>query len=117
MPEGMMTNGKLGLDVVGCVIRYGHKSLRLAAIEYRVLAFLIRRAGEVVTYRTLAEDALGWVEYDEMRLPRLLSVVVHRIGLRLAAAGAPSLIDSIDATGYRLFRRLMRPRGMHIARR
>jgi two-component system, OmpR family, response regulator len=98
----MIASGNLELDQVKCFIRYGGNGLRLAAIEYRALAFLIRRAGVVVTYRTLAEEALDWVEYDEVRLPQLLSVVVRRIGLRLAAAGAPNLIDCIDGVGYRL---------------
>lgn len=84
---------ELELDPVNCVIRYRGKGLPLAIIEYRALALLIRRAGDLVTYQTIAEAGGGWIEYDEKKLPKLLSTVISRIGRRLAAAGAQNLIQ------------------------
>jgi len=94
--------GKLTLEPTTCVIRYAGEALRLAAIEYRILSFLIRRAGDVVTYGTLAAKGLDWIEYDEERLPKLLSTLAQRIERKLSAAGAPSLIHSIDGVGFHL---------------
>lgn len=94
--------GHVELDQGQFAVRYAGRSIHLEVIEYRLLAALIRKGGEVVTYRTFAEHVFGWDESDEPQVPKILAAVVHRIGRRLAAVNAPNLIQCVEGTGYRL---------------
>ena len=99
-PRGATTAGALEHDRARCDIRCNGRSIRLKLIEYRLLAALLAAAGEPVTYRMIAEDAFGWLEYDALRLPNLLAVVVRRVNRKLSDVRAASQIQAVAEVGY-----------------
>jgi DNA-binding response OmpR family regulator len=92
--------GELELDLGQGCVRHAGTKVKLAGIEYRIIAFLMINAGAPVTYRMLAEEALSWTEYDELYFPKLCSILISRIGKKLANAGARNVIQVIDGIGF-----------------
>jgi DNA-binding response OmpR family regulator len=83
--------GELELDLGRGCVRYAGTKVKLAGIEYRIIAFLMINAGAPVTYRMLAEEGLSWTEYDELYFPKLCSILISRIDKKLANAGVGRL--------------------------
>lgn len=74
------------------------RQLGLTGIEFRILAALMRSAGQLVTYAQLAEAVWAVTTGPDSNS---LEVHVSRIRQKLEAAGGPRLIQTVRGLGYR----------------
>ena len=74
------------------------RQLGLTGIEFRILAALMRSAGQLVTYAHLAEAVWAVTTGPDSNS---LEVHVSRIRQKLEAAGGPRLIQTVRGLGYR----------------
>ena len=87
----------LTMDLIARTVHRGGKEIVLQAQEFRLLEFMVRHAGRVVTRAMLLENV--WkLNFD----PRTNIVETHmsRLRSKLAREDAPDLIDTIRGTGY-----------------
>jgi len=93
--------GDLEIDLPAWRVSYGHRRVRLSTVEFRLLACLAKRVGQMVNHATILEEVWGWdAKY------RALSRVNNYIG-RVRRKIEPDLqnpqyIISIPGAGYRL---------------
>ena len=79
----------------------GAEELHLTTIEFRLLAVLVRNAGNVLTRETLLERVWG---YDYLGDSRLVDMAVKRLRAKLGDAPGPDYITTVRGVGYRLER-------------
>lgn len=91
--------GKLRLDPSTTAVTYGQHSLHLTPKEYQLLELFLRQS-----HRTLNRSAILDALWSSEDPPGEETVKVHIRSLRqkLAAVGAPSLIETVYGQGYRL---------------
>ncbi len=95
-----VTVGNLTLDTRGRWVRCGGTDVPMTSREFDLLAFLVRRAGQVVTKR----EILAGVWDDEFAGdPNVVEVYVARLRRKLDSAGA-GLIETVRGAGYRVRR-------------
>jgi DNA-binding response OmpR family regulator len=93
--------GDLEIDLVAWRVRYAGRRIPLSPVEFRLLACLAKRVGQIVNHTTIFEEVWGWeAEY------RALALVKNSIG-RVRRKIEPDLynpqyIISIPGEGYRL---------------
>jgi DNA-binding response OmpR family regulator len=90
--------GRLRLDPKTHVASVDGSALDLTPTEFRLLAALVARAGEVLERRTLLRA--GWPEERDPD-PEWLKAHLARLRSKLDAAGAPTLAN-VRGVGYRL---------------
>ena len=99
-PE-LRTVGDLEIDEAAFRARRAGNELALTATEFRLLAQLARRPGQVFTRELLLEEVWG---YDYLGDSRLVDVAVQRLRAKVDAEGLPPLITTVRGVGYRLER-------------
>jgi two-component system OmpR family response regulator len=89
--------GDLEIDLIRRSARRGPRSIELTAQEFRLLEYLVRNAGRVVTRSMLLEDVWD-LHFD----PRTSIVGTHMSHLRSKIDGKdePALIHNIRGVGY-----------------
>ena len=89
----------LEMDLVARTVRRGSASIALQPREFRLLEFLMRHAGEVVT-RTMLLEGVWDFHFD----PRTNIVETHisRLRSKLHRDDAPDLIQTVRGAGYAL---------------
>ncbi len=87
----------LEVDVVKRSARRGTRTIELQPREFRLLEYLMRHAGQVVTRTMLLENVWDF-HFD----PRTSVVETHisRLRGKLDAGGSPTLIQTIRGAGY-----------------
>ena len=75
------------------------ESVKLLHMEFRLLEFLARHAGEVVSRRVIFENVWGYY-FDPGA--NLINVHIARLRKKLEMPGRPSPISTIKGEGYRL---------------
>lgn len=87
----------LEMDLLTRVVCRGDQQISLQAQEFRLLEYLMRHAGQVVTRTMLLENVWG-INFD----PRTNVVDGHisRLRAKLHRADAPDLIQTIRGAGY-----------------
>jgi two-component system, OmpR family, response regulator MtrA len=93
------TIGDLEIDEAAFRARRAGRELTLTATEFRLLAQLAARPGQVYTREILLEQVWG---YDFLGDSRLVDVAVQRLRAKVDAEGLPSLISTVRGVGYRL---------------
>lgn len=94
-PDAIVTIGSIKLDPrTGTVTRDG-EIVELTAFELRVLRFLMRRAGEIVTRRELTEYLYA---QDFDRDSNTIEVIIGRLRKKVGAR----LIETVRGRGYRM---------------
>jgi two-component system OmpR family response regulator len=89
---------QLTIDLMTRAVRWGDQVVDLTPREYRLLEYLARRPGEVLT-RTMLLEAVWGYRYDERS--NLIDVHVNRLRRKLEAAGAAaSFIQTVRGAGY-----------------
>ncbi|HUS64507.1 MAG TPA: response regulator transcription factor [Kofleriaceae bacterium] len=78
-------------------LRAGGRSIALSPREHALLAYLVRRRGEVVPRADILRDVFGY-GFD----PGTNLVDVHLTHLRKKVAGTPITIETIRGSGFRL---------------
>lgn len=95
--ETTLRNGALELDLVRRKVTHRQRELDLQPTEFRVLEFMMRHTGQVLT-RTMIFEAVWGYHFD----PGTNLIEVHIAGLRkkLEQAGCPPLIQTVRGSGY-----------------
>jgi DNA-binding response OmpR family regulator len=96
--EPPFTCGELRLDFTGREVRMGEQKLRLTPIEYQVLAYLVKHAGQLVPHRALLSRVWG-PGYSETG--NSLKVHIQHLRAKLGDDGPnPRMIVTERGTGY-----------------
>ena len=99
--SAVLTAGPLTLDQEAHQVRVPGTPVELTATEYRLLEFLMRRAGTIVSRDQLAEHVWGG-EYDPFS--NVADVYVGYLRRKLAHTAAADRIRTIRGLGYMLTR-------------
>ena len=91
--------GSLAIDLIAGTGRRGARDLELLPRELKLLEYLMRRPGQIVTRAMLFEEV--W-NYRFTPKSNLIDVHVGRLRRKLEAAGEPPLIHSVRGTGFTL---------------
>jgi len=91
--------GTLEIDLITGIGHRGQRTLDLLPRELKLLIYLMRRPGQVVTRAMLFEEV--W-NYSFVPKSNLIDVHVGRLRRKLEAAGERSLIHSVRGLGFTL---------------
>jgi two-component system KDP operon response regulator KdpE len=98
--EPVFTLGALRVDLERREVRVSGKTVRLTAIEYKLLVVLIKHAGKVLTYRQLLKEVWGPLHVHETHYVR---VYMQHLRNKLEAKPAhPRYFITELGVGYRL---------------
>lgn len=87
----------LELDLVSHVAYRGGQPLTLLPTEYRLLEFLMRNCGQVLT-RTMIFETVWGFHFDPGT--NVIDVHIGRLRRKIDGAGQPPLIHTVRGTGY-----------------
>ncbi len=97
--ETFLRVGTLELDLIAGTGRRGRRDLELLPRELKLLAYLMRRPGQVVTRAMMLEEV--W-NYRFAPKSNLIDVHVGRLRKKLEAEGEPMLIHNVRGEGFTL---------------
>jgi two-component system OmpR family response regulator len=97
--EVALALGDLHLDLIRHEVSVAGRPVKLLPMEYRLLEFLARHAGQIVSRRMLFEQV--W-HYHFDPGANLINVHIARLRKKLDAPGRPSAITTVKGEGYRL---------------
>ena len=89
--------GDLEIDLLTQQVRRANHLVELLPREYRLLEYLMRHAGQVVTRTMLFEEVWGY-RYDERT--NVIDVHVSKLRRKLDEGGRPTLIHTVRGSGY-----------------
>jgi two-component system, OmpR family, response regulator len=89
----------LELDLVRHVAHRNGQLLNLLPTEFRLLEFLMRNSGQVVT-RTMIFETVWGFHFDPGT--NVIDVHIGRLRRKIDSAGQPALIRTVRGTGYML---------------
>jgi two-component system OmpR family response regulator len=95
--ETLVRVGSLEIDFVAGTGRRGNRDLDLLPRELKLLEYLMRRPGQVVTRALLFEEV--W-NYRFTPKSNLIDVHIGRLRRKLEAAGEPPVIESVRGVGF-----------------
>jgi two-component system KDP operon response regulator KdpE len=92
--------GELAVDLAARRVRLAGQEVHLTPIEFKLLSFLVRHAGKVVTHRQLLKEVWGSAREDQAHYPRLY---VHQLRHKIEHDPArPRFLRTETGIGYRL---------------
>lgn len=91
--------GDLELDLVARTARRGDRSEKLRETEFKLLEFLMRNAGDVLSRRMIFEHVWGYF-FDPG--DNLINVHIGVLRKKLERPDEPPLIETVRGRGYRL---------------
>ena len=94
----LLEAGDLLVDEAAAVATRAGGPLALTPTELRLLAFLIRHRGQVLSKYQLLSQVWGYEAYD----PNLVEVHTSALRRKLEDGGRPRLIHTVHGIGYRL---------------
>ena len=94
--------GALRIDLLTREVAVAGEPVRLLAMEYKLLEFLARHPGQVISRRMLFEQVWGYF-FDPGA--NLVNVHIARLRRKLDRPGHPSVIETVKGEGYRLLDR------------
>ena len=95
--DTMLRVADLELDLIGRIARRGGIALELLPTEFRLLEFLVRQVGQVVT-RTMIFEAVWGYHFDPGT--NVIEVHIGRLRKKIDAPGAAPLIRTVRGSGY-----------------
>jgi two-component system response regulator MtrA len=96
---GPLRLGDLEVDEASHSVRRGNEEIPLSHTEFRLLAELARRPGQVFTRELLLEQVWG---YDYLGDSRLVDVAVQRLRAKIETEPAnPELVLTVRGVGYK----------------
>jgi len=99
-PDPVFTSGALNVDLAARRVRVEDREVHLTPIEFKLLAFLVRHAGKVVTHRQLLKEVWGSAREDQAHYPR---IYVHQLRHKIEPDPArPRFLRTETGIGYRL---------------
>ena len=97
--QPVMQCGDISLDTRSQVVTVGEKVIDLTSFEYRILEFLMLRAGEVISKAELTERLYA---QDFERDSNVIEVFIGRLRRKLDPEGTRQPIETLRGRGYRL---------------
>jgi two-component system, OmpR family, response regulator len=97
--ETVVRVGDLELDLIERSARRGTTVLELLPIEFRLLEFLVRNSGQVLT-RTMIFEAVWGYHFDPGT--NVIDVHIGRLRKKVDPPGLAPLIRTVRGSGYRL---------------
>lgn len=97
--ETRLTCGDLEVDLLSRKVRRGKRSIDLQPREFRLLDYLMRHRGEVVTRTMLLE---GVWDYHFDPGTNVIDVHISRLRRKIDEEGEAPLIHTVRGAGYRL---------------
>lgn len=95
-----LRSGGLVIDLPGCRVTRGGRTLELTAAEYRLLCLLVRHAGQTLTRRAILDEL--WDGTGDFVDDNTLSVYVRRLRSKVEEdPGAPRHLLTVRGFGYR----------------
>jgi len=91
--------GAIEIDLIRREVRVDGDPVRLLHMEFRLLEFLARQRGDVVSRRIIFEQVWGYY-FDPGA--NLINVHIARLRKKLDRPGRPSAIVTVKGEGYRL---------------
>lgn len=101
-PSGEVTRlveGELELDLLARKVTWAGRRIELQPREFRLLEFLVRHRGQVVTRSMLLE---GVWDYHFDPGTNVIDVHVSRLRKKLDEGGAGNIVQTVRGTGYRV---------------
>jgi len=95
--ETVLRVGDLELDLIERRARRGAMNLELLPIEFRLLEFLVRNSGQVLT-RTMIFEAVWGYHFDPGT--NVIDVHIGRLRRKVDAGGVAPLIHTVRGCGY-----------------
>ncbi|WP_321948327.1 response regulator transcription factor [Paraburkholderia sp. J10-1] len=95
--EAVYRIGSLSIDLVSRAVVYAGKEVELLPREYRILEFMIRREGQVVS-RTMLFEAV-W-NYRVGERTNVIDVHISRLRKKLDPTGSAPIIHTVRGSGY-----------------
>ncbi len=95
--ETVLRSGGFELDLIDRVARRNGRPVDILPREFRLLEYLMRRPGQVVTRTMLLEDV--W-HYRFVPQTNLVDVHVGRLRRKIDVPGAASMIESVKGSGF-----------------
>jgi two-component system response regulator PhoP len=99
--QPLLKSGTLELDTRSQEVRVAGAAVELTAFEYRLLEYLMLRAGEVVSKTELTEKLY---EQDFERDSNTIEVFIGRLRRKLDPHGTRQPIETLRGRGYRIAR-------------
>ena len=93
----MLRVGDLELDIVRHEVRRQDRRIELSRREFGLLEFLMRNAGQLLTWSQLAERVWG---FDFFHDSNVVDVYVGYLRRKLEAPGAVTRIRTVRGMGY-----------------
>ena len=97
--QSVMECGPISLDASSQQVSLNGDLLELTAFEYKLIEYLMLRAGEVLSKRELSEHLY---EEDADRDSNVLEVLIGRLRRKLDKSGELKPIETLRGRGYRL---------------
>jgi two-component system OmpR family response regulator len=95
--ETRLRAGCLEMDLLTRTVRRAGDVVELLPREHRILEFLMRHAGQVVTRAMLFEEVWQY-RYDEPT--HVIDVHISKLRKKLDQEGAPTMIHTVRGSGY-----------------
>lgn len=95
--ETLLQVGDLSLDLLSRELACGEQRLSLSPIEFKLLEFLMRNAGSVVTRALIFETVWGY-HFDPGT--KLIDVHLTRLRRKLDAVGCQVVINALRGSGF-----------------
>jgi two-component system, OmpR family, response regulator PhoP len=99
--QPLIRSGAIELDTRAQEVRMNGARVELTAFEYRLLEYLMLRAGEVVSKSELTEKLY---EQDFERDSNTIEVFIGRLRRKLDPDGSQHFIETLRGRGYRIVR-------------
>ncbi|MWV29248.1 response regulator transcription factor [Aurantiacibacter rhizosphaerae] len=97
--ETRLTCGDLSIELLKREVRRGDRLIELQPREYRLLEFMMRQAGQVITRTMLLE---GVWDYHFDPGTNVIDVHISRLRKKIDSDGEEPLIHTVRGAGYRL---------------
>jgi two-component system OmpR family response regulator len=97
--DALLSIGALEIDIMKRIVKVDNQPVRLLHIEYRLLEFLARNAGQTMSRRIIFDKVWGY-HFDPGA--NLINVHIARLRKKLDRPDLPSLITTVKGEGYRL---------------
>jgi DNA-binding response OmpR family regulator len=97
--ETMLRAGKLEMDLLTHAVRHSGRLVELLPREFRLLEFLMRHAGQVVTRTMLFEEV--W-NYRTVEPTNLIDMHISKLRRKLETESAEPMIRTVRGAGYML---------------
>jgi two-component system OmpR family response regulator len=98
LTNAIIRSGEIELNLLKRSAMFSGRPLRLPHIEFRLLEFLMRHAGKVVSRRLIFEQVWGY-HFDPGA--NLINVHIGRLRKKLDQPGRPPIISTVKGEGYR----------------